>query len=100
MTGMTDDGKKAGSNVGAQDSLSKKAARAVMFVLVFAVLMALSAIFLILGSEKSANAAAQSLTDISACLELPIGRGAMPPKPTEPPQVAAACLIPAHLLKL
>jgi hypothetical protein len=53
---------KAEVTVGAHDSLSKQGARAVMFVLVFAVLMALSAIFLIMSSERSGPAAAQRLT--------------------------------------
>jgi hypothetical protein len=64
MTMTTSDMDKAGDAVGHHDSLSKQGARAVMFVLLLAVLMALSAIFLILGSEPYATAAAERLPDV------------------------------------
>jgi hypothetical protein len=63
---------KARVAMGLNDSLSKQGARAVMFVLLLAVLMALSAIFLILGSEGRTTAAAERLLDVG------IGGSAMP----------------------
>jgi hypothetical protein len=50
--------------MGSNDSLSKQGARAVMFVFLLAVLMALSAIFLILSSERYGTAASERLPDI------------------------------------
>ena len=80
MTTMIGDMDKAGVTVGSHDSLSKQGARAVMFVLLLAILMALSAIFLILGSERYGTAAAQRLPDID------LGISAMPKKPAKAPQ--------------
>ena len=80
MTTTIGDMDKAAATVGSHDSLSKQGARAVMFVLLLAILMALSAIFLILGSEHYGTAAAQRLPDID------LGRSAVPKKPTKAPQ--------------
>jgi hypothetical protein len=62
MTATIGETDQAGAATDSHDSLSKQGARAVMFVLLLAVLMALSAIFLIIGSERSGPAAAQRLT--------------------------------------
>ena len=72
MTTTTSDMDEAGGAVDHHDTLSKQGARAVMFVLLLAVLMALSAIFLILGSEGRTTAAAERLLDVG------IGGSAMP----------------------
>ncbi len=77
MTMTTGDMDEVQVAVGHHDSLSKQGARAVMFVLLVAVLMALSAIFLILGSEGRGTAAAERLE---------IGRSAMPKQPAQIPQ--------------
>jgi hypothetical protein len=52
----TSDTDQSGATADSHDSLSKQGARAVMFVLLLAVLMALSAIFLIMSSERSGPA--------------------------------------------
>jgi hypothetical protein len=52
---------QAGVTVNSHDSLSKQGARAVMFVLFLAVLMALSAIFVIMTNERLGPEAAQRL---------------------------------------
>jgi len=62
MTPTISETDQAGATADPYDSLSKQRARAVMFVLLLAVLMALSAIFLIMSSERSGPAAAQRLT--------------------------------------
>jgi uncharacterized membrane protein len=72
MTTTSDMDETGGGAVDHHDSLSKHGARAVMFVLLLAVLMALSAIFLILGSEGRTTAAAERLSDVG------IGASAMP----------------------
>jgi hypothetical protein len=77
MTTMIGD---TGVTESSHDTLSKQGARIVMFVLLLAILMALSAIFLILGSERYGTAAAQRLPDID------LGRSAMPKKPTKAPR--------------
>jgi hypothetical protein len=59
MTTAFSDTAKPKIIAGSQDRLSKQAARAVMFVLLLAVLMALSAMFLILNYESSETAVAQ-----------------------------------------
>ena len=64
MTTTSDMDETGGGAVDDHDSLSKQGARAVMFVLLLAVLMALSAIFLILGSEGRTTAAAERLLDV------------------------------------
>jgi hypothetical protein len=63
---------KARVAMGLNDSLSKQGARAVMFVFLLAVFMALSAIFLILSSERYRTAASERLPDIDD------GRSALP----------------------
>ena len=62
MTPTISETDQAGATADPHDSLSKQGAPAVMFVLLLAVLMALSAIFLIMSSERSGPAAAQRLT--------------------------------------
>jgi hypothetical protein len=78
---------KARVILGSHDSLSKQGARAVLFVLLLAFLMALSAIFLILSNDGSGAAAAQWRPDIQACLNWPVGRGSVPQKPSEAPRL-------------
>jgi hypothetical protein len=62
MRTMNDTLEEAKIAVSSPDGLSKQGARAVMFVLLLSVLMALSAILLIMSSERPGPAAAQSLT--------------------------------------
>ena len=64
MTTTTSDMDEARGAAGQPDSLSKQGARAVMCVLLLAVLMAVAAIFLILGSEGRGTAAAGRLPDV------------------------------------
>jgi hypothetical protein len=74
---------KARLTMGANDSLSKQGARAVMFVFLLAVLMALSAIFLILSSERYRTAASERLPDIDGRSALPrsAAQAAQPAQP-------------------
>jgi hypothetical protein len=62
MTPTISETDQAGATTDSHDILSKQGARAVMFVLLLAVFMALMAIFLIISSERSGPAAAQRLT--------------------------------------
>jgi hypothetical protein len=71
---------KARVTMGSNDSLSKQGARAVMFVFLLAVIMALSAIFVILSSEPYGTAAAERLPDSD------YGRSALPKNPAKAPQ--------------
>jgi hypothetical protein len=61
MTPTISETDQAGATADPYDSLSKQRARAVMFVLLLAVLMALSAIFLIMSSEVRTSSLTQDL---------------------------------------
>jgi hypothetical protein len=71
---------KARVAMGSKDRLSQQGARAVMFVFLLAVLMALSAIFMILSSERYGTEAAGRLPDSD------YGRSALPKIPAKAPQ--------------
>ncbi len=74
---------KARLAMGSTDTLSKQGARAVMFVFLLAVLMALSAIFLILSGERYRTAASERLPDIDdgkSALSRSAGKAAQPPR--------------------
>ena len=80
MMRMIGDMDEAGVTMGSHDTLSKQGARAVMFVLLLAVLMALSAIFLLLSSERDGTLAAERLPEVE------LGRSALPRNRAEAPQ--------------
>jgi hypothetical protein len=71
MTTTINDTDKTRLPMGSHDNLSKQGAQAVLFVLLIAFLMALSAIFLILGNNGFGTAAAQRRPDTQACLDWP-----------------------------
>ena len=81
MTTLINASEKVRIALGSHDCLSKQGARAVMFVLLLAFLMALSAIFLILSSDGSGTASAQQLPDTRASFDQPV-----PQKPTKAPK--------------
>jgi hypothetical protein len=83
MTTTINDTDKRRLTMGSHDSLSKQGARAVLFVLLLAFLMALSAIFLILGNNGSGTAAAVRRPDTQACLDWSVGGGSLPQKRAE-----------------
>jgi hypothetical protein len=70
MTTINNTLEKAKVAEGPHDCLSKQGARAVLFVLLLACLMAFSAILLILSNGGDGTAAARKAPETQACCEL------------------------------